>query len=99
FSTNFALPVSRLGSLRPQAPRIRAIASAPSARTVLRVRLTGREHYPLDWPDAAAITPSATLSQEYRRAASEASAARASSAPPGAHLRTGTRSTATLLTV
>ena len=57
FSTNFALPVSRFGSLWPQAPSASAIATAPSAasavRTVLRVRLTGREHYPLDWPDAA----------------------------------------------
>jgi hypothetical protein len=32
--------------------------------TVLRVRLTGGEDYPLEWPDAAAIIPSATLSQE-----------------------------------
>jgi hypothetical protein len=37
---------------------------ASSALAVLRVRLTGREHYPLGGPDAASITPFATLSHE-----------------------------------
>ena len=99
FSTNFALPVSRLGSLRPQAPRPGRSRPrrAPRGLTVLRVRLTGREHYSRAagrrccalGPDAAAITPSATLSQEYRRAASEASAARASSRSRGVQLEPG----------
>ena len=65
FSTNSALPFSRSGSLRPHAARGSVTTTAHStAARVFRVRLTGREHYPLEGLDAASITPSATLSQE-----------------------------------
>ena len=51
FCTNCALPFARSGSSRPQAPRDSASATAHERRqrglTVFRVRLTGREHYPL----------------------------------------------------
>jgi hypothetical protein len=61
---NSALPFERSASSRPQAASGSATAAvtaaASSGRTVLRARLTGREHYPL----AASITPRATLSQE-----------------------------------
>src|SRR4051794_9689539 len=86
FSTNLAFPVSRLGSSWPHAPTDRAIATAPAASavlTVLRVRLTGAEDYPLDWRGAAPIPPPPAPPHEYRRAASAASAARASSRSAG----------------
>ena len=84
---------ARCGRRRRSGSAIATRAERPA--TVLRVRLTGREHYPLGRgrrradPAQPRSRPRATLSQEYRRAASAASAARASLALGGVQLEPG----------